>query len=457
MDGYILKYLYDRTSNSKERRFLDYFKIFLDHRLYSYGMHHLDNFENNQRRYLEIIEQDKGIKQFLHPRRKLREIREKLSILLSSYKKKECSVTHILQDGCRYHVLSLLNLPKETVNELKRNSIAVYHYGSPCFVGDVMYSSNSLDALNMFVQQLRYYDFNQLLSEDNYNRLEYIYQKSIAEFRNKGFDAVFTKTSETLECKFIIDVFREIGIPSITLQHGIPGYYTVTTESRASYLCVWGENVRKNYLNTGFDMNKIFVSGNSNYTSFPIHPQIRCDLQNVLVITSTPFEVHQHEWQWNKFPKQDRELLITYLYSVENVLKSNGIQRARLRPHPHHINRKWLEKYIDMNFYEMDNADLISSLSKATMCIGQPSSSMFEALRNGVSYLVYEPSEDGKHSMSGEILVPPYDGSDKKLKIASSEKQLDQMIKNRYVIDVKLLDEYIMPFNGAIIKQILDD
>ena len=456
MDRYILKYLYDRSTNPKERRFLDYFKIQLDHRLYSFGMHHLDDFENNQRRYLEIIEQEKGIKRLLHPRRRLRKLREKISVLFGNRQTIERSTTHIRQDGCRYHVLSLLNLPKGTIDELRRNGIAVYHYGYPSFDGDMIYSSGSLDALSLFVRQVKYYDFNQLLSEYNYEKLDDIYRKAVEEFRDKGFDAVLTKTSETLECKFIIDVFLEIGLPSITLQHGIPGFYTEATEGRASYLCVWGENVWKNYLKTGFDMHKIFVSGNSNYTSFPNHQQIRCNLQDVLVVTSTTFEVHQHEWQWNKFPKQDRELLITYLYSVENVLKNNGVHHARLRPHPHHINRQWLAKYIDMSFYEMDNADLISSLSKTTMCIGQPSSSMFEALRNGVSYLVYEPSDDGKHYMIGEILMPPYDGSDKYLKIASSEEQLDKMIKERYVADVKLLDEYIMPFNGAIIKKILD-
>lgn len=456
MERYVLKYLYDHSNNPKEKRFLDYFKMLLDYRLFSFGMHDTDNFEYKQLKHFEELQQDKGIKSLLHPRRRWRKLKERINSISENYKAKRSLSVNGDYQQCHYKVLSIFNLRKETIEELNRNDIAVYHYGKPFFDGDVTYDSTGLKALDSFIERLRYKDFNELLKEENYDTLDAIYRDAVEEFRATDFDAVLVWTSETLECKFIIDVFRELGRPSITFLHGLPGPYRKIEESRASYLCVWGPEVRRNYLKAGFDPEHVLVAGNARYASFPKYESIKCDIEDVLVLTSATTGAHHHEWEWNSFPIYDRELLITYLYSVEKVLKESGVKHARLRPHPS-VDKSWLAKYLDMSFYEMDKEEFSVSVSKATMCIGQPSSTMLESLRMGVSYIVYEPSEDGLHLMNGRLLYPPYDGSDKYLRIATSEEDLDRMICERYVPDVRLLDEYMIPFDGARIKKVIDD
>lgn len=456
MERYILKYLYDHSENPKGRRFIDYFKMQLDNRLYSFGMHDTENFEYRQLRYFEEIQQDKGIKALMHPRRRWRKLIEKINSKSDQRKALQSLVANEIMQQCKYKVLSIFNLRKETIEELNRNGIAVYHYGQPFFDGDVTYESKSLEALDAFIEELRYKDFNQLLTEENYEEIDAIFRDAVEEFKATDFDAVLVWTSEAMECKFVIDVFKEIGRPSITFQHGLPGPYRKIEESRASYLCVWGPEVRENYLKVGFDPGHVLIAGNARYVSCPTNRQMRCGVEDVLVLTSAPTAPHQHEWEWDKFSKQDRSLLVTYLYSVENVLKSVGVKRARLRPHPS-VSRSWLAKYLDMDFYEIDNEDFIPSLSKATMCVGQLSSTVLEAMQHGVSYIVYEPSEDGRHGMNGNVLVPPFDGSDKYLQVANTEDDLSKMIQERYVPDVRLLDEYMIPFNGSVIKGILDE
>lgn len=454
MEGYVLKYLYDRSNNPKEKRFLDYFKMQLDYRLYNYGMHQSSDFESLQRKHIEEIEQDKGLKKLLHPRRIWRKFKE--SLAASKKTIQTVTIGNLTSNKARYKVLSFVPLNKNAVEELKRNGIAVFHYGKPCFEGEVQLDSKSLRAFDKFREELEYADFNQMLTDENYDALEATFRDAVEEFRASEIDAVLVWTSETVGCKFIIDVFKEIGRPSITLQHGLPGIYSKTTEGRADYLCVWGKAIRDKYLKIGFDPTKVLVSGNAKYSSMPSAEMLRCDLQDVLVLTSATSGDHQYEWQWELFPKYDRELLITYLYSLETVLKKNGVQHARLRPHPS-VSKNWLVKYIDMSFYEMDREDFKTSLTKATLCVGQLSSTVLEAMQYGVSYIVYEPSEDGVHGLIGGVIVPPFDGSSKYLKVANTEEQLNKMIKEKYVPDMRLLDEYMVPFDGAVIRNEIKD
>lgn len=456
MERYILKYLYDQSNNPKEKRFLDYFKMQLDYRLYNFGMHQASDFEGQQRKHIEEMQMDKGMNLILHPKRLMRKLRECIFGMSKPKDIQSKPVDHIEKSVSHYQVLSLAPLTKAATEELNRNNIAVYHYGKTIFEGEVKYESKSLKELGAFVESLKYADFNQLLTNENYGTLDSIFQRAVEEFRAQAFDALLIWTGETLENKFIIDVFKELGRPSITLLHGLPGIYTKATESRADYLMVWGEEIRKNFINVGYDPKRVCVAGNYKYISSEKETTQKNSTEDVLVLTSAPFATHQHEWQWKKFSSQDRELLITYLYSIENVLKKNGITHVRLRPHPS-VSKKWLAKFVDLSFYAIDNEDFKTSLTKATLCVGQLSSTVLEAMQYGVPYIVYEPSEDGVHGLVGGVIVPPFDGSSKYLKVANTEEQLNKMIKEKYVPDMRLLDEYMVPFDGAVIRNEIKD
>jgi hypothetical protein len=261
-------------------------------------------------------------------------------------------------------------------------------------------------------------------------------------------------TAELFETKIFIDVFRDLGKISIELIHGVPGTSS-RIEDRVDFLLVYGEKIRKNCIISGYNPQKVLVAGNSKYLGQPVQnpSSLRCYYEDILVLTSAPFAGHQHDWEFEMFPIFDRSLLITYLYSVENVLKKNGISHARLRPHPS-VSKEWLAGYVDMDFYELDYLPINLSLEQATCCIGQNSTTVFEAIQSGVSYMVYEPG-DGSFSMTGSLLVPPFDGSDSFLRIANTEEQLDEMIQSHYCPDIKILSEYFESFKPKVILDIL--
>lgn len=440
MEKYLLKYLYDQSSNPKERRFIDYFKIDLDNRLYSYGMHNSWNAE------LEVAKQERIMlnnrkkgRKFFHPRRWYRNFKK--WILSKSVMK---NAKPINGDTYKYKVLSLIDVPATTIDEFNKAGIGV----------DICQEIALPQALK---DAFRVASFNQLLRQDNYDILDDFYNETVEKMRNSYYNAVIVRSSEPMECKLYIDVFREIGRPSITMLHGLPGIYTLAAESREDYLMVWGEEIRKNFIKIGCDAERVIVAGNIKYAYINKNTTLRNTLDDVLVLTTATFYTNQHEWEWEKFPIQDRNLLITYLYSVEHILKNRGVQKARLRPHPS-VNKDWLASYVDMSFYEMDyEKNLSLSLQRATLCIGQVSSTMLEAIMNGVSYLIYEPTDDGKHSMNNSIIVPPFDGTYPKIKVAKTEEELNELLNSHYNMDSSILDDWMIPFNAKKVLEVIEE
>ena len=126
-----------------------------------------------------------------------------------------------------------------------------------------------------------------------------------------------------------------------------------------------------------------------------------------------------------------------------------------MRPHPSQ-NPKWLFRFIDNNFFSLDTATLSDSLNRSTLVIGPTSTLFLESLIYGVNYTVYEPLINEDTSLGGYKLVPPFDGKNKKVPVANSEKELIEIISNKICNDVSIIDDYIAPkFSlDSIINQI---
>lgn len=451
MEQYILKYLYDGASDEAMKRLLDYCKFQLDSRLWSAGRHIPYSYDTMREHTLYVT------RAMQSPRKRLYAKLHQLCQLFEKKPVKEIAHQPLpkeKQTSRPYTVLSLVSIPTGSREKIEAEGVEYYCVNMD---GEQLsgYVTPSMVKIHEWYQTyVRYASFNELIQPQNAVYLDRLFRQLVEELRALPIDAVLIRTSELFFEKMMIDAFRELGKPSITVLHGLPGVYTKATEGRADYLTVWGEKIRENFIKVGYDPKRVFVAGNYKYDVVP-HKTLRASLEDVLVLTSAPFAEHQHEWEWEKFDIQDRGLLITYLYSVESVLKKAGVQSARLRPHPA-VNKEWLMEYVDKDFYQIDTMDFIQSLTQATLCVGQTSSTFLEALMCGVTYIPYELSEDAKIGMGGAEIVPPFDGSEKTLKTAYTEEQLLKMIEARYSPEFDM-EAWMQGFDAKVIKKILEE
>ena len=246
-----------------------------------------------------------------------------------------------------------------------------------------------------------------------------------------------------------IRIFKEIRKPSFVFLHGLPGRYNSVDDNRADYLVVWGEKIKDHYVKCGFDSHKIFVSGHPFYKT-PAHRNLRFSLESILIITKG-MNGAQHS---DCVRLADRGNMILYLYVIESVLKRMGVRSVHFRPHPSE-NSNWYFKFIDNEFYKIDDEDLGTSLSRSTLVIGPTSTVFLEALYYGVNYVCFEPSIEDIDLLNFP-LVPPFDGSDERVPVARNEEELENIIKRNVLVNLEVFDDYIKtPFDLSFIKTMI--
>lgn len=438
---YLLSYLRDFYDNPQMNRILDYFKVDFDNYLYGYGCQFSEF--NNREKSIEYMYGEGGV-----PGKKKK--KTKLSSLFIDFVKrivkknimalKRSHLLAINREGninSIKKVLFLSNISFATRLEFEKRNIQIFS------IDDYWNDKHSdIYPIIEWYNSLNQLSFKERLQIDRYECLDIFIQNIQKEF--KDFDGLFVGNDEYFICKLFIDAFKDMGIPTFNWCHGID--CALGVPKRVDYQLVWGRGVKENLVNAGGDPSSIIVSGNINYFNVPDNTVFRNSLDDVLVLTSATVANIRHTWDSNSFVQWDRSQLILYIFSVEKVLKSVGVKHARLRPHP--INNKlWVDKFIDTDFYIMDTDSLSTSFKKATLAIGPTSSTFIEALRAGLTYLVYEPVDNAGKTLIGGLLRPPFDGSDENLKVAFTEDQLKDMIEAGYSCNKTIMDKYIVPFN----------
>jgi hypothetical protein len=249
--------------------------------------------------------------------------------------------------------------------------------------------------------------------------------------------------------RLAIREFRKMGRPSFVFLHGLPGRYNRFDEGRTDYLVVWGERIRKNYIQAGHDPKRVLVSGHPYYRDMPASEPSH-SLEDVLVLTKSMNGAQHSE----EVVLTDRGNLAAYLYFVQEALESLGVRRARLRPHPVE-NGDWYRGFLDMGFYALDREGLPESLRRSSLVIGPASTVMLESLYHGVFYQVFEPVSAGR-CMDNYPAVPPFDGSDPRLPVAKDTDGLARLLKSGGAIDPSFWAEYVRtPFSLDFMKGIV--
>lgn len=233
-----------------------------------------------------------------------------------------------------------------------------------------------------------------------------------------------------------LSILKDLKKKSFLYIHGLPGHYSKTMYSKSDYLMVWGDAVKKHFIQAGMSAEKIKVVGHPKFK--PTGLSVKSSLDNVLVLGSSVPGAQLDEEQvllW------DRGNAILHCYMIQEALLTAGVKKALLRPHPSE-SREWYKKFIDLNFYEFDESLNFESATKSSsLVIGPTSTSAIEALSMGVNYIVFEPFY-GKGSYLHYKLVPPFDKSDSRLLVANNVSELAQYLKNGTMSDAGIVRDY---------------
>lgn len=442
---YLLSYLKSYYNDPRMDRVLDYFKVDFDYYLYAYGCQFGSN-DNLEKNIQFLYDNDFGKVKSSTPKKFSLKIllKNKLISIMSKAQNYSIEKQAKLDENFK-KVLFYNKLPRKAKSIFAKHQIRVV-----CL--DDYLNDNYPQILEIFkwYDSLSMLSFAERLQLGRYDCLD-VFIRSIQETFN-DFDGFFVGNDEYFLSKLFIDAFKGMGIPTYNWSHGIDA--EVGIPMRTDYLLVWGPALKENLIKDGKSAESIIVSGNIHYFEIPAITHFRTSLNDVLVLTSVTVANIRHNWDYNTFAKWDRSLLITYIYSVEKVLKSIGVKHARLRPHP--INNKlWVEKFIDTDFFTIDYLPLNQSLEKATLAIGPTSSTFVESLQKGLTYLIYEPGKN-ERNLVGLPLIPPYDGSDNNVKVAFDEDQLKELIETKYTYNPNILDKYMVPFDVGSFRNTLD-
>ena len=298
-------------------------------------------------------------------------------------------------------------------------------------------------------RKFEYGTFSELVSESFAGLINDFYYELNDFYLKKKISALIVPNDVTFFENLSIQLCKTNNIPSFIFLHGLPGRYNIIDENRSDYLIVWGEKIKENYVKTGFNPTKIYISGHP-YYKMVTNNKLRFSLDNILILTKS-MNGGQHG---NEVVLGDRGNSILYLLQIQEVLKKSGVTNVRFRPHPCE-NPLWYKRFLDNKFFVLDTIPLDQSLNQSTLVIGPTSTVMIESLYYGVNYLLYEPNVDGI-DLFNYPLVAPFDGSDSKVPLAQTESDLIHFINSRNSIDLSFLKEYIStPFNLEFVRDLI--
>ena len=293
-------------------------------------------------------------------------------------------------------------------------------------------------SFNDIFYKIKHNSLCDLSSASFLNEIKEFKEKAKMMVSLKNFKGAFFSNDLGFFERLFIDVFKELNIPTFIFLHGLPARYNDIDDNRADYLIVWGDQIKENYISNGVSIDKIIVTG---HPSFPGKQQfeINFDMSDILVL-SKPM---------NGAPSisddiilSDRGNCIKYLESIKSVLVNFGINHVKLRLHPSE-NIEWYSDNIDNGFFKICNSKPLEEiLEMSTLVIGPTSTVFLESLYYSTNYIIYEPQSNGLDILNYPV-VDPFDKNNNNIEIAANESELNKIIKNKYCIPNKFIDNYI--------------
>lgn len=413
---YLLDYLKEKTKIDKSK--LDILKYELDRSIYYYGEH----FKNPKE---QLLSQKLIIKSFI------KSILKDMYIFYHIFKNKKELRKNIISNA--YFSVND-ELIKKGFNVLR----PMHNTIGNKFIASNFKTYKSFLKVNC---KIKSGNFNDLISEDFFKKIDLFTDELTDYYRSINASSLIVHSDLPFFEQINIGIFKRLQKPSFLFSHGLPSNYNIYDQNQTDYLIVWGKKMKEQYIKIGFNSDKILISGHPFYKKLHDN-KLRNSLDNILILSKSLSGAQFRD----KTVLSDRGNSILYLYSIEKILKSFDVKKVRLRVHPAD-NIKWFYKFISRDFFIDDSESLKNSLEKSSLVIGPTSTVFLESVYYGVNYLIYEPTVNDIDLINWN-LVPPFDGSNDKALVAKDEETLEQMLKERVVIDSSIFHDYIdTPFD----------
>lgn len=309
--------------------------------------------------------------------------------------------------------------------------------GSKYFLPDLSYTLSYYS----FKRKLDKLSFYELISGKGEDLSKRFVDNTVKCLKRNGINAVVTSSTISYLDRTLLVAAEELNIKRFTFLHGLPGRYAEDW-NLTDYLVVWSDKIKENFCKiSDFPASQILVSGHPFYKNFS-DKKLTFDISKILVITYETSTIEPH----------DRGAFIFYLFSIQKVLTSNGVTKVKFRPHPGR-SVEWYMRHVDTNFFSPDMRSLKEAIVESSMLIGPPSTLMLESIYYGKNYLVYNPIDNKGKELNGHKPVPPFDGEDILLPVATNEEQFQSLLDKKVVDSIGVLSEYIKtPFNISFMK-----
>lgn len=223
-----------------------------------------------------------------------------------------------------------------------------------------------------------------------------------------------------------IKIAKKNNIPSFVYLHGLPARYNNIDDNRAEYLVVWGNGLKREYINVGVNEDKILTMKHPVYSNFD-NVVLESTLDNVLVLTKAISGVPCISTEI-VLPK--RSVLLYYLELVKINLQKLGVTKAKLRLHPSE-RKEFYEKGLSDDFFVIDESPKDVALSNSSLIIGPTSTMVLDAIKSGKNYILFDPVFDDL-TLEGMPLVGPFTGNDF-IKLSNTFEEIENNIANPFV------------------------
>jgi hypothetical protein len=270
-------------------------------------------------------------------------------------------------------------------------------------------------------------------------------------FSDKKIEALIVANDLSFFENLSIKIAKRNQIPTFVYLHGLPARYNNIDDNRADYLVVWGNGIKKTYIENGVSEKKILTLMHPVYSNFEA-VDLESNLKNVLVLTKAICGTPSMS---TELILPNRSIILYYLELVKENLKNLGVQHASLRLHPSEVSDFYFNNLPD-DFYRIDTSTKEESLAKATLVVGPTSTMVLDAIKAGKNYILFDPLVDGL-TLDGTPLVAPFTG-ESFIKLSNNLETIKQNIESPSInIDYNKLKTYfkVNELDNAKFKDII--
>ncbi len=422
----------------KDVKYSDYLKSELDKRIYYFGNHFKNRFENeNNRKLLKTcllyIFSFVTIKYFYFPKKR----RNELNVISSAYFK--------------------------FGGQLNKSGFRSYPTPWSINKSGSLLSLREFITLRIFIYNLEISNFAAITGiefEKKIERVSILLNKILI---NRKIVGVFLPQDVGILERITISHAKKLGIPTFVVLHGWAlRYGNTVNDNYADYICVHGEALRDNLISSGFKREKILVIGHPYYSNMIYPTQLRFSFEDILVISKPlpgqPLEIDNRLFGRSKDTNRlkDRGNAILYLLMIKNVLRQFGVNNVRLRVHPSE-SPSWYLKFLGSDFFIIDKEVLNRSLKSSTLVIGPTSSMFIDALFSGVNYVIFEPLYDDGLDILNDPVGFPFDGLTENIPVAQDEESLLDILIKKTSLNLNDMSKLVSPMvNLSKIVEILN-